>query len=149
MSADAWWPLDWSMMTLAAAALVGFSWLAAVLVVRQRNHRLAPLVDALEAHGIFQQGATYAVGEGKSLLVVAGERLVMTDTFNARVVQTADIATASGLKVYEDSSDTMAFRILLEGDAQTRKVTTRSVTDLARVFTLMTSAGKSIEYIQE
>jgi hypothetical protein len=142
------WPLPWWTAALSAAAIVAASWIAARIGLAPRNRRTQTLGEQLRDAGLSQAGAFSVPGDHNSL-VVAGARLAVVDTRDARIVQTLGLDEVTALKIYEVAADTIPFRLIGRNGAQSRKVTTRSVVDFARLFGVMAGASKRIEYIEE
>jgi hypothetical protein len=143
------WPWPWWTAPVAAAALIGAAWIAAGVLAGRRRARLEALCEALGAVGVVNDGSGFSVPGDRNALFVCGTQFSIADLRDARIVQTADLPQVAGLKIYEDGSDRIPFRLLTAGGAQSRKVNTWSIVDFVRLFNLMSQAGKRIEYIQE
>ena len=91
---------------------------------------------------------SFSVGEGKNVLVVDADRFAVADLKSWRIVQTFWLKEASALKIYEDRSNRIEFRVVLQGGGQTRKIGTQSIAGFGKLFALFGRAGKPVEYIQ-
>jgi hypothetical protein len=56
-------------------------------------------------------------------------------------------AQARVLKIYDNSSNLIEFRLVLNGGAQTRKIRTYSIAGFGRLFVKSAKESKSVEYI--
>lgn len=142
------WPWPWWTSAIAAGSLVAVAWAAARAIVRQRNARTRKLHDTLRAAGLDRADAFAVVGD-KNTLVVAAARMAMVDCRDGRIVQYLSADDATGLKIYEVAADTIPFRVLGRHGSQSRKVTTRSIVEFTRLFAVMSTASKRVDYIQE
>jgi len=143
------WPLVWWASLVIAGLMLLFTWLVSLVSLRARNNQLNSLAQLLRDAGLDYNLGVSSVEDDKSALLFDASRLVVLDLTSARVVQSVAVGETTGIKIYEDGSDAIAFRVILMSGAQSRKLMTRSVVDFARLFTFMMGAGKRIEYIQE
>ena len=142
------WPFPWWTAAVVALLLVLVPWTVAQLRVIRRNRRLHGLGLQLRVSGMALASDSFSTGEGKNVLVVEGERLAMVDLKTWRIVQLLSWAETNGLKIYDNRSNLIEFRLVMNGDAQTRKLATRSIAGFGRLFVLFGRAGKPVEYIQ-
>lgn len=133
---------------VAAVLLIFVPWLWALMRARSWNRELGRLSPRLQQLSILPGPAAFSIGEGKNVLVMDGDRLAVADLRNWRIVQTLTLREVELLKIYDDRSDRIEFRVVINGGAQTRKITTRSIAGFGRLFALFASAGKPVEYIQ-
>jgi hypothetical protein len=142
------WPWPWWTAVLVAGAIIALSWVVAKATISVRNRRMRKLGDALREAGLARSDS-FAVSGDKNTLVIDGPRMAMVDTWDGRIVQTLGLDDATGLKIYEVAANTIPFRLIGRNGSQSRKVTTRSIVEFARLFATMSVASKRIEYIQE
>jgi hypothetical protein len=141
------WPLAWWTALAAVALIMGVPFLIARARVARCNRNLSRLRPRLRELGLPMENGAFSIGEGKNLFAVDGERFAVGDLKRWDVVQTLSLEEALSLKIYDDNSDRIHFRIVLHGGAQTRKVSTRSIAEFGRLFILFGRAGKPVEYI--
>jgi hypothetical protein len=142
------WPFPWWTAALTSVLLSFVPWLWGLARARRWNQELSRLGPRLQQMGIRPGPAAFSIGEGKNVLVVDGDGLAVADLRNWKIIQKLSLEEVNLLKIYEDRSDRIEFRVVINGGAQTRKITTRSIAGFGRLFALLTSAGKPIEYIQ-
>jgi hypothetical protein len=142
------WPLPWWTAVLAAALAMGVPWLMARARASRWNREVSALGSRLREQGMALEPDSFSVGEGKNVLVVDADRFAVADLKSWRIVQTFWLKEASALKIYEDRSNRIEFRLVLRGGAQTRKIGTQSIAGFGKLFALFGRAGKPVEYIQ-
>jgi hypothetical protein len=142
------WPFPWWTAALAAFLLVGVPWLVVRARVGKWNRELGRLGPRLRQSGMDLEPDSFSIGEGKNVLVVDADRFAVADLKNWRIVQTFTLGEALSLKIYEDRSNRIEFRVVMNGGAQTRKIATRSIAGFGRLFILFGRAEKPVEYIQ-
>ena len=142
------WPFPWWTAVLAVVLLTGVPWLWALQRARSWNRELGRLGPRLQQLGIVPGPGAFSIGEGKNVLVVEADLLAVADLRSWRIVQTLRLQEVNLLKIYDDRSDRIEFRVVMNGGAETRKITTRSIAGFGRLFVLFGSAGKPVEYIQ-
>jgi hypothetical protein len=125
------------------------AYVAETAILWRRNARTTDLGPALRQLGVYAGESAISIAGDKNGIVAAADILATVDLRSARVVHSTTLRDAVGLKIYEGSSDTIGFRILLKNGAESRRIETRSVVDFAKLFVRMTHAGKRIQYIQE
>lgn len=141
------WPFPWWTSAMVAVLLIAIPWWVAWLRVRQRNRRLQQLGAKLSQSGISIGPDLFAIGEEKVVLVVSGNRLAVADLKSWRVAQMLSWAQARTLKIYDNSSNLIEFRLVLNGGAQTRKIRTYSIAGFGRLFVKSAKESKSVQYI--
>jgi hypothetical protein len=142
------WPFPWWTAVVVAVVIIGVPWLIARTRVDRRNRELARLGRQLHELGITQKSGPFSIGEAQNVLVVSPDGLAVSDVKNGRVVQTLTLNDALSLKIYDDRSNRIEFRLVMSGGAQTRKIATSSIAGFGRLFGLMGREGKPVEYIQ-
>lgn len=142
------WPWPWWSVPIACAAIVFVAWATARLSNMMKNRRTTLLGQRLRDAGLDANEA-YALVGGRNAAVISGHRLAVVDTRRGQVVQTLDLDETVGLKIYEGAEATIGFRFLGRNGSQSRKILTRSTPEFTRLFGLMASAAKRIEYIEE
>ena len=140
------WPWPWWTAIIVAGTIMSLAWVAAKVTIGVRNRRMWKLRVALREAAL-GRSESFVVSGDKNTLVMDGARMAIVDTWDRRIVQTLGLEDAAGLKIYEVAADSIAFRLIGRNGSQSRKVTTRSVVEFARLFATMSS--KRIEYIQE
>jgi hypothetical protein len=142
------WPFPWWTAVLAVILVTGVPWLVARLRAGRWNRELWRLGSALRQSGMALDDGAFTVGEGKNVLVAEPELLVVTDLKSHRVAQTLAMKQAISLKIYDRPSNEIEFRVVMNGGAQTRRISTRSIAGFGRLFIQFGRAGKPVEYIQ-
>ena len=116
--------------------------------VAARNRQLRELGPRLRELGMALEFDAFSIGEGKNVLVVESNCLAVADLTAWRIVQTLPLDQATSLKIYERRSNQIEFRVVMNGQAQTRKIVTQSISGFGRLLILFGRAGKPVEYIQ-
>ena len=142
------WPFPLWTAAAVPTAIMGFVWWIARARIARWNRELQRLGPQLRELGLALGSSAFAVGEGKNVMVMDGDRLAVTDLKQRRVVQTFELKDAISLKIYEDRSDRIGFRVVMHGGAQTRKISTWSIAGFGKLFIQFGRAGKAVEYIQ-
>ena len=142
------WPFPWWTTATAVLLIMLLPFVAASVRVRQRNQRLQRLGTALRDSGMLTGADLFAIGEDKNVMVVSGNRLAVADLKSWRVIQTLTWAQAGVLKIYDNNSNHIEFRLVINGGAQTRRVRTYSIAGFGRLFIQSTKEGKPVEYVQ-
>jgi hypothetical protein len=128
---------------LVVAALSGLAraWFA--------DRAVRGLARKLKAAGVSADEAAFIVGSGKNRLLIANGRLTLLDADVGEVVQRLGMDEVASLRLYEDAGDSIGLRLIQKTGARTRKLQTASITAVARLFNLLTSAGKDIQYLEK
>jgi hypothetical protein len=143
------WPFPWWTVAITATLLLLIPWAATLMRVRRHNRRLLEIGIQLRQAGLTTGSGLFAIGEEKNILLVSGEQLAVVDLAAWRAVQTLIWDQISALKIYDNRSDNIQFRLVSREGAQTRKITTHSITGFGRLFVEAAKAGKFVEYLQD
>jgi len=142
------WPFPWWTAAVIVALLLLVPWLIALMRVRRRNDRLRHLGVQLRNSGMTTGLDLFAIGEGKNVLLVSGDRLAVADMQSWRPVQMLTWAQVRVLKIYDTRTNLIQFRLVSGEGSQTRKIVTHSIAGFGRLFVEAAKPGKSVEYIQ-
>jgi len=142
-------PLPWWIIPVIALFIIVGTYIAAKCMVQLSNRRFAALGPHLVEAGVVAGSDGISMQDGHNGIVVSGERIVVIDMRDARMVHTISLHDTSAIKIYEDQSDRIRFRLVSSRGAQSRLITTNAIADFASFFALMIRAGKTVEYIQE
>jgi hypothetical protein len=146
---DTLWPWPWWGAIVTAVMLLGVVRAAAKVAASRRATVQGRVEAALRAAGFEPDDDTFCVPDGHVVLVGSREQLAIVDTAEARVIQLLPVRGAQALKLYDGHPDRIALRITTRGDAESRKIVTRSLIAFARLFVVMTAAHKPIVYVEE
>lgn len=141
------WP--WWSGPVIALVLIAGTWRLASISVQRRNLQIKSMARGLAQAGLGSDDSAFAVMGDKNGIVVGGIKFAVVDLRGGRVVQVGNIGDILALKAYEDKSDSIQFRLVSKSGSQSRKVKTQSIVDFVKLFDLLASTGKRIEYIQD
>ncbi len=147
--ANGLWPWSW---WIAMAMVIGVptaAWAAARLIVWRSNRNMRKLTDKFRDIGMSAKDDAFSVVGKDHSVVISGNQLAVLDVRGVRVLKSMSLNDLAVLKVYEDGTDRMRFRIVTSRGGQTRRLATQSIVEMAKFFDLMTRRGVPIEYIQE
>lgn len=142
------WPFPWWTAALVIVLFLLVPYVIALAHVRLRNDRLRHLGAQLRHSGMNTGSDLFAIGEEKNVLLVSGTRLAVADLKSWRPVQVLNWAQVRVLKIYDNHSNLIQFRLVSGEGAQTRKIVTHSIAGFGRLFVEAAKPGKSVEYIQ-
>jgi hypothetical protein len=142
------WPFPWWTNAIAIVLLLLIPYVIALARVRVQNNRLRTLGAQLRDSGMTTGTGLFAIGEDKNVLLVSGQHLAVADLKNYRPVQMLDWSQVRVLKIYDNRSNLIQFRLVSGEGAQSRKIVTHSIAGFGRLFIEAAKPGKSVEYIQ-
>jgi hypothetical protein len=143
------WPWPWWIALTIAIAAPMVAWAAARFIVWGSNRNLGKWTDRFRDIAMSAGDDAFSVAGKDHSVVVSGNQLAVLDVPGMRVLKSMSLNDLAVLKVYEDGTDRMQFRIVTRLGGQTRKLATQSIVEMAKLFDLMTQRGVPIEYIQE
>ena len=150
MNDSSWlWPWPWWIALAIAVAAPMAAWAAARLIVWGSNRNMGKWTDRFRDIAMSPADNAFSVVGKDHGVVVSDNQLVVLDVRGVRVLKSMSLNDLAVLKIYEDGTDRMQFRIVTRLGGQTRKLATQSIVEMAKFFDLMTQRGVPIEYIQE
>lgn len=141
------WPW-WTIAAAGAAAIVCILAAAQTLVL-VANRRLHVLARALLDQGLSAGDTAFAVGAKKNRILVSEGRLTTIDADERRVIQHVSLDRLVSLKIYQDASEQIGLRMFLMSGAHSRRVSTPSITDVARLCNLVVDSGRELDYLED
>jgi hypothetical protein len=125
------------------------AWAGARLIVWPSNRNMGRWTDRFRDIAMSAGDTVFSVVGSDHSLVVSGNQLAVLDVRGMRVLKSMSLNDLALLKIYEDGTDRMQFRIVTRLGGQTRRLETQSIVEMAKFFDLMTQRGVPIDYIQE
>jgi len=148
---DASWLWPWSWWTALAFAVAApmVAWAVARLIVWRSTRNMGKWTDRFREIAMSAGDTVFSIMGKDHGVVVSGNQLAVLDVRGMRVLKSMSLNDLAVLKIYEDGTDRIQFRIVTRLGGQTRKLATQSIVEMAKFFDLMTQRGVPIEYIQE
>jgi hypothetical protein len=143
------WPWSWWAALAIAVAVPLAAWASARLIVWRSNRNMGTWTDRFRDIAMSTGDTAFSIMGKDHGVVVSGNQLAVLDLRGMRVLKSMKLNDLAVLKIYEDGTDQMQFRIVTRLGGQTRRLATQSIVEMAKFFDLMTQRGVPIEYIQE
>lgn len=140
--------LSWPVVIVVATLLLAGSYKYAMRQVSRLDRTLARVATEMAGHGIRIDPATFTVTDPRHIVVVTTHDVAIVDVQRGRLVQRLGHGEVRGLRIAEGGQH-IAFSFLLDGGAESRTIVTASIAEFGRLFQLIASQGKTLDFIPE